>query len=512
MRPRILIIDDEPEIRELYRNFLESEDYDIMEAQNGQEAFRLSAENRFDLYITDIMMPEMNGVEFMKVLKMIDPDAVVIIVTGFDDMEYTREALNYGAFRFLTKPINMKEFLTVVEMGLVERKQLFRATTSEKLFRLKDKLNTNPDLQQKVFEKLEDFLIHMEEENASYIEMGGHGAKNMIWARVRGELRPLDGDRSFNQDEINIMILSVLGKTELESLLENKFLKFNHEFDRDDVRYRYRVKAYFELNELVVAIKPTRRSILPLERFQITQPFVQRSTIRPENSGLVLFTGPAASGKSSLIDALVDYNNQHAHGSVFIVADSLEFYHESKQCIVRQQEIHSDVNSLAEGLKSSLDFNPDLIVIEDIRYTDVLDTLMKMVDAGSLVYATLRNRSAIEAVTKLVNMFSPLEQDQIRTSLSNNLNAVFAQQLMMAKNGKLVLAKEVLFNTSQVANAIVNGNYNEIYPLIMQGTKLGMNTMEQDLYNLAKRGVISPETALEHANNTGQLTEMFKYR
>jgi len=512
MRPKILIIDDEPEIRELYRNFLESEDYDIMEAQNGQEAFRLAAENHFDLFITDIMMPEMNGVEFMKVLKMIDPDAVVIIVTGFDDMEYTREALTYGAFRFLTKPINMKEFLTVVEMGLVERKQLFRATTSEKLFRLKDKLNSNPELQQKVFEKLEDFLVDMEKEKASYVEMGGHGSKGFIWARMRGEMHPIGGDRSFNQDEINIMILSILGKKELESLLEAKYLKFNHEFERDDVRYRYRVKAYFELSELVVTIKPTRREILPLDSQNIAPSFIQRVSIRPENSGLVLFTGPAASGKSSLIDALVDYNNSHANGSIFIIADSLEFYHESKQCAVRQQEIHSDINSLTEGLKSALDFNPDLVVIEDIRYADVLETLMKMVDAGSLVYATLRNRSAIEAITKLVNMVTPLEQDQIRTSLANNLNAVFAQQLISAKNGKLVLAKEVLFNTSQVANAILNGNYNELYPLIMQGTKVGMNTMEQDLFNLAKRGIITPESALEHANNSSQLTEMFKYR
>ncbi|MCD4828906.1 MAG: Flp pilus assembly complex ATPase component TadA [Candidatus Cloacimonetes bacterium] len=516
MRPRILIIDDEPEIRELYRNFLESEDYDIMEAQDGQEAFRLASEIRFDLFITDIMMPKMNGVEFMKVLKMIDPDAVVIIVTGFDDMEFTKEALNYGAFRFLTKPINMKEFLSIVEMGLVERKQLFQNSTSETLFRLKDKLISNPDLQQKVFEKLEDLLLSMESQNISQLEMGGHGSKGRIWARVRGELKPVSGDRSFNQDEINIMILSILGKTELESLLDNKYLKFNHEFVRDDVRYRYRAKVFFDLSELVVTIKPTRRDILPLEGQNITKPFIQHATIKSENSGIVLFTGPAASGKSSLIDALVDYNNNNAHGSIYIIADSLEFYHDSKGCVVRQQEIHSDVNNLAEALKSTLDFNPDLVVIEDIRYTDVLMTLMKLVDTGSLVFATLRTRSAIEAITKLIHMFNPTEQEQARSLLANNLNAIISQQLLTAKNGQLVLAKEILFNTPQVANAITNGNFNEIYPLIMQGVsngvKVGMNTLEQDLLNLAKRGIITKEVALEHANNVGQLDEMFKYR
>jgi len=512
MKPQILIIDDEPEIRELYRNFLESEDYEIMEAQNGQEAFRLAAENQFDLYVTDIMMPEMNGVEFMKVLKMIDPDAVVIIVTGFDDMEYTREALNYGAFRFLTKPINMREFLNVVEMGLIERKQLFRTTTADKLSRLKDKLNTNPELQEKVFQKLEAFLVSMEELRASYVEMGGHGSNGRIWARVRGELKPIEEDHNFNQDEINIMILSILSKSELETMMQNKYLKFNHEFVHEDVRYRYRIKAYFEMNELVVSFKPTRRSLISLETAGIAPALLQRVTIRTDNSGLSIFTGPAASGKSSLIDALVDYNNTHARGSILIIADSLEYYHESRNCVVRQQEIHSDVNSLVDGLKSSLDFNPDLVVIEDIRYPDVLDTILKMADAGSLVYATLRNRSAIEAIQKLINMANPIEQEQVRASLAKNLNTIVAQQLVPTVNGKLVMCKEILMNNSQLATALLNGNLNELYPIIMQGVKVGMNTMEQELYNLTKRNVISKETAIEFANNQGQLNEMLKYR
>ena len=100
--PKILIIDDEPDIRDLYKSYIEDLDYNVTEAQNGQEAFELASKTTYDIYVTDILMPEMNGVEFMKVLKMIDPEAIVIMITGFDDMHYTKEALEYGAFRYLT--------------------------------------------------------------------------------------------------------------------------------------------------------------------------------------------------------------------------------------------------------------------------------------------------------------------------------------------------------------------------------------------------------------------------
>jgi twitching motility protein PilU len=511
MKPRILIIDDEPEIRELYRNFLETEDYEITEAQNGQEAFKLAADSQFDLYITDIMMPEMNGVEFMKVLKMIDPDAIVIIVTGFDDMEYTREALNYGAFRFLTKPINMKEFLSVVELGLLERRQLFRTTTTEKLARLKEKLNTNHELQEKVFNKLENFLLLMDKESATFIEMGGQGSKGRIWAKIRGSMLPIRTEKGFNQDEINIMILSILSKNELDSLLQNKNLKFNHEFVHESVRYRYRVMAYFELNELVVAFKPTRRSIIDLDQFAIPQAVLSRITL-PGSGGLVVFTGSSGSGKSSLIDSLVDYSNAHAHGSIFIIADSIEYYHESKNCVVRQQEIHSDVIDVLSGLESCADVSPDLVVIEDIRRPEVMDGVFRLLDAGAMVYATLRNRSVLEALQKLINIYPSTSQEKIRSSLASNLNAVIAQTLAPTTKGGLTLAKEIMINTPQIANCLINNNLNDVYTNMLQGKKVGMQSMEQELFDFTRRGIITREVALQFAINSSQIEQMLNYR
>ncbi len=512
MKPKILIIDDEPDIRDLYRSFLEDQDYDIHEAEDGQEAFKMASDQLFDLYITDIQMPEMNGVEFMKVLKMIDPDAVIIIVTGFDHMQYTRQALEYGAFRFLTKPVNMKEFLSVVEMGLVERKKLFQTASKDKLLRLKDKLNANPELQENVFNKLENLLLQMEKIQANYIEFGGPGSKGKVWGTVKTKFMPIIENKNFNQDEINIMILSILSSTEIHTLMSSKKLKFNFSFSQESVLYRYRVLTYFEMNELVVAFKPTRRSIINLEAQKFAPQIMSNLCFKGENKGLVIFSGPNGSGKSSLIDAFIDYNNTHASGSIYILEDSIEYYHETKGCVIRHQEITSDLGNLLDGLNNCADYNPSLVVIEDISSPEIMEAIFRLVDAGTMVYATMKSKSVIEVLYKLTTMMPSGGQEQFRKHLSSVLNTVIAQQLIPTKGNALSLVKEVLINNSQIANAIISNNFEEIYPLILQGKKMGMQTLEQDLYTLSRNGLLDPKEAIDYANNQGQLKEMLEYR
>jgi len=511
-RSKILIIDDEPDIRDLYKSFLEGEEYEIFEAEDGQEAFKLAEQEKFDLYVTDILMPEMNGVEFMKVLKMIDPDAIVIIITGYDDMQYTRQALEYGAFRFLTKPINMREFRSVIELGLLERKKLFKSTTTDKLKRLKDKLNANPELHEKVFVKLEDFLLQMEEMNASYIEIGGPGAKGKVWAKIRGKLYPIKTDRMFNQDEINIMLLTTLTNIELQNLLERKDLNFNFEFYRESVKHRYRVFSYFDSNELVVGYKPTRRKVMDVDKIRVPKEAFPFLSIKNENSGLVIFAGPAGSGKSSLIDCFVDMNNKHNFGSIFILADSIEYYHESKNCVVRHQEISSDVNTLVEGLESVIDYHPNLVVIDDINSKEAMDKILHLTDSGALVYATMRNKSVIEVLQTVMSLYPAANYDQIRLQLSKSLKLIVISQLIPVGETEVIPAHEVMINNTQIGNTIINNNMNDIYQLMTQSRKLGMITLEQDLYGLLKAGGIKPEDALEFANNPSAVKDMVKYR
>ena len=511
MKAKILIIDDEKDVRDLFRSFLEGEDFEIKEASDGQEAFNLAAQEKFDLYITDVFMPEMNGVEFMKVLKMLDPDSVVIIITGYDNMEYTRQALDYGAFRFLTKPVKMAEFRSVVELGLMERKKLFHSSTAEKLQRLKEKLNTNIELRENLFDKLKVFLLHMEKKQPSYLEIGGPGSKDRVWGKFMSTFRPIQLETTFSQDEINIMILSILSNSQLDTLLEKKSIKSNFEFTYKDTVFRYRLVVYFERDELVIGIKTTRRSIINLESMRFTPQVLSKVTFKNENSGLVIVSGPPGSGKSSLIDALVNLNNSYLSGNIFVINDSIEYYHDSKNSVVRHQELHRDVNNLSSALIQVMDHHPNLVAIDDIVSGEILESIFKLVDTGCLVIATLKNRSIVEVIYKLLSFFETSSHDLIRRHLSRTLAAIICVQLIPTSQNKITAVKEIMINNDQLSQVISSGNIDELYEIVQRSRKVGMQTLEQDLVNCVRQGLITSESAVESANNSKLIKDMLQY-
>ena len=511
MRPRILIIDDEKEARDLFKSFLEGDDYDIVEAENGQEAFNLVSNEIFDLYITDVFMPEMNGIEFLKVLKTFDPDAVVIIITGYDKMEYTKQALEYGAFRFLTKPVKLAEFRSIVELGLLERKKLFHSTTSEKLLRMKQRLNTNVELRARVFTKFQNFLLSMENMQPSYIEIGGPGSRDKIWGKFFSNFKPIPFESSFVQDEINIMILSILSNSQIETLIEQKAIKANFEFTANDILYRYRLTIFFDMDELVIGIKTTRRSIISLEQMKFNNQVLNQMTFKNDNSGLVIISGPPASGKSSLVDAIINLNNSYLSGNIVQVADSMEYIHESKNSVIRHQKLYRDVNSVVDALDRCLDYHPNMVVIEDITSSEILDAVLRLVDTGCLVVATLKNKSVTEVIYKLLSFYPPESHDLIRRHLSRTLSVIVCQQLLSTTQNKMLSVKEIFVTNDQLSQVIYSGNIEEIYPMIQRNRKLGLQTMEQDLLSNIKTGLITTEVAMEAANRAKLLKDMMQY-
>ncbi len=511
MKPRVLIIDDESEIRELFRSFLEDEGYDIMEAVNGQEAFNMAANEKFDIYITDVFMPEMNGVEFMKVLKMLDPDAVVIIVTGYDNMECTRQALDYGAFRFLTKPVKMADFRNIVRLGLTERRKLFHTSTAEKLQRIKEKINTNVELREKLFKKLQAFLLNVEKLQPTYVEIGGPGTEGKVWGKFYSSFRPISLDYSFSQDEINIMILSIIANSQLDTLIKEKSVKTHFEFINNNVKYRYRLNFYFEMDELVIGIKTTRRDLISLEQMNFDRNVLKHFTFKNENSGLVIVSGPPGSGKSCLIDTIINANNQHLSGNIYIISDSIEFYHESKNCVIRHQELLRDVNSTEEALQQCLEYHPNCVSLGDINSPEILDNVLRLVDTGCLVFATLRNKSVVETIYKLLSYYPSTSHDLVRRNLARCLSAIVCLHLAPTLDDKMVSIKEVMIKNDQLTQAIAYGSIDEIYEILQRSKKDGMYTLEQDIVRAVNQKLISVDTATEMTTKINLLKDMLKY-
>jgi Tfp pilus assembly pilus retraction ATPase PilT/CheY-like chemotaxis protein len=511
MKPKILIIDDEKETRELFVQFLEGEDYDIYQAENGQEAFNLAGTEKFDLYVTDVFMPEMNGIEFLKVLKTFDPDAVVIVITGFDKKEFLDQALEQGAFRFLTKPIKFADFRSTVAQGILERKKLYHSDIAEKLHRLKDKLAIDFELQEKMYNRFRDFLFRMESIKPGYIEIGGPGSKDRIWGKFLTQFKPIDLDTRFTQDEIQIMVVSILNDFELDILIKKKSVKTNFEIRENNSIYRYRLLIYFDMDELVIGIKTTRRSLINLEQMKFSDFVVNKMTFKNNNSGLVIISGPPSSGKSSLIDAIVDLNNTYLPGNIFVISDSLEYYHESKKSIIRQQKLHHDVVSLPDALKRCLDYQPNLVVFEDISSPEILENALKLVDSGSLVIATMKVKSVMEAVFRLLSFYPPESHEMARGRLARTLAVIVCLQLLPTSQNQMIPIKEILINDKQITQMFHSGNLGELYSVIQQGRKTGSQTMEQDLYDKFKQGLISPEAAVKAANQPGVLKEMLRY-
>ncbi len=505
MKPKILLIDDESGIRTLYRNFLEMENYDIYEAENGQQAFKMASETYFDLYVTDIMMPETNGVDFMKILKMIDPDAVVILITGFDDMEYTKQAIDYGAFRFLTKPINMKEFLSIVKRGVEERIKLLNSSGKEKIRRIKDKLDSNSEFKKKIFDKFENFLMEIEKLKISYLEIGGRGSDGNIWFKHHNKFVKRDDVKKFKQDEIDIMTINILTDNQINILLEERCFRFNYFLKNDYGNHQYHINIFYDCKKLVMGIKLIRDFVIPVENQRIPSVLLDKISCKKEGSGLVVFSGSKGMGKSSLIDSVIEYNNRHVNGSVYIIGNLIECFHASQKCIIRHQEINEDVNSVREALEECYYASPNLVVIEDIVNYDILDAVLHLVDSGSMVYATLRNKSVTSVLHRLLNMAPGSERERIRLHLADNLRAVVVQKLINSTEEDIIPVREALVNNSKVRNIISNNKLNEIYNVMLQGKYEGMFTLEQDLANLARNKKIKIEDALEHANNEEQI-------
>lgn len=217
--------------------------------------------------------------------------------------------------------------------------------------------------------------------------------------------------------------------------------------------------------------------------------------------GLIMMVGPTGTGKSTTLAALLNHRNQASSGHTITIEDPIEYLLNHAQSVVNQREVGIDTRSYADALRNALRQAPDVLMVGEILSADVMEQVLAYADTGHLCLAALHAPTAAQAFERIINMFPQHQREQVQLTLSLNIKAVVCQQLVPARDGTRVAAFEILLNTPRVADLVRRGELHQLHDCMEKGTTLGMQTLDQSLYNLCQQRVIDAETAVEYAQS-----------
>ena len=344
-----------------------------------------------------------------------------------------------------------------------------------------------------------DILIQVMEQGASDLHIT---AASPPMIRLRGRLQPLDYPKLSPQDTREI-VYSILTEDQRKRLENEWQIDFSYTIPG---RARFRVNAFYQRATVGAAFRliPTR---MPQLKDLGVPPVLEEFTKKPR--GFVLVTGPTGSGKSTTLAAMIDLINTERHEHILTIEDPIEFLHPHKSCIVNQREVGSDAQTFALGLKAALREDPDVILVGEMRDLDTISTALTAAETGHLVFATLHTQDCAQTVDRIIDVFPPSQQDQVRVQLSVALQGVCTQQLLPTADGRgRILAAEVLVPTPAVRNLIREGKTHQIYSAIQTGGSFGMQTMDSALADLVRRNVITRELAEARSSSPDELKRL----
>ena len=322
--------------------------------------------------------------------------------------------------------------------------------------------------------------------------------------RVDGELRPLPGTAPLTPQDTESVLDQLLGSESRRA-----------EFDRDrevDFAYaipgvaRFRVNCFFQRGAISAAFRHIPTEIKSLESLGLP-PVLEEFTRKPR--GFVLLTGPTGSGKSTSLAAMVDLINQEREEHILTIEDPIEFLHQHKKCIVNQRELGSDAQTFALALKAALRQDPDVILVGEMRDLETISTALTAAETGHLVFATLHTQDTPQTVDRIIDVFPPHQQHQVRVQLSVALQGIVTQQLLPTADGSgRCMAAEVLIPTPAVRNLIREGKTHQIYSVLQTSAQAGMQTMDSALATLVRDGKITSQLAEQRATSPEELRRL----
>jgi twitching motility protein PilT len=344
-----------------------------------------------------------------------------------------------------------------------------------------------------------DVLLAVMERNASDLHLTA-GSPPMI--RQHGKLHALDYPVMTPQQTREV-VYSILTNDQRQRLETDWQIDFAYSIPG---KARFRVNSYFQRASLSAAFRLIP-SEMPALRDLGLPPVLQEFTKKPR--GFVLVTGPTGSGKSTTLAAMLDSINEERHEHILTIEDPIEFLHKHKKCIVNQRELGADAQSFALGLKAALRQDPDVILVGEMRDLETISTALTAAETGHLVFATLHTQDTAQTVDRIVDVFPPDQQQQVRVQLSVSLQGIVTQQLLPKADGQgRTVATEVLVPTPAVRNLIREGKTHQIYSALQTGAQFGMQTMDTALAQLVREQKITRELAEARSSTPEELRRL----
>ncbi|HHM05698.1 MAG TPA: type IV pilus twitching motility protein PilT [Gammaproteobacteria bacterium] len=312
--------------------------------------------------------------------------------------------------------------------------------------------------------------------------------------RVDGDVRRINVP-PLEDKAVHSMLYDIMNDKQRKDFEE--FLETDFSFEIPGLA-RFRVNAFNHNRGVGGVFRTIPSNILTLEELGCPDVF---KDISDNPRGLVLVTGPTGSGKSTTLAAMIDYKNNSEYGHILTIEDPIEFVHTSKKCLLNQREVHRDTLGFSEALRSALREDPDVILVGEMRDPETIRLALTAAETGHLVFGTLHTNSAAKTIDRIIDVFPAAEKEMVRSMLSESLRAVISQTLLKKIGGGRVAAHEIMIGTPAIRNLIRENKVPQMYSAIQTGHSVGMQTLDQCLLELVKKGVVSRQDAAMRAMN-----------
>ncbi|MCL4128807.1 UNVERIFIED_CONTAM: hypothetical protein GTU68_063671 [Idotea baltica] len=322
--------------------------------------------------------------------------------------------------------------------------------------------------------------------------------------RVDGSMKKLKVE-ALTADTTRAMLYDVMSDDQRKIFDEHNDVDFAMQLGD---KARFRVNVFNQQRGMGAVFRQIPTKIYTMEQLGLPSSL---SNFTKHERGLILVTGPTGSGKSTTLAAMINDINERVEGHILTVEDPIEFVHQTKKCLVNQREVGPHTNSFASALKAALREDPDYILVGEMRDLETIQLALTAAETGHLVFGTLHTSTAPKTIDRIIDVFPPEQQAQVRAMLSESLQAVITQSLCKKIGGGRVAALEIMVGTTAVRNLIREAKIHQIESVMQTQQGVGMQTLEMHILELYDRGLITKETAIEKTGNEKLFAEIDGY-